>query len=195
VSRRHYQRAVDKLKGLIISRMFELTKVNMSGTGYKLRKHITKALQVRSKAVKAALIRYNMAAGALEEWREALQWEQVVEYVFLADFDLLREGQSDIRKEPWALPSGHVAMDKHFDLLRADEELVRLDIEIKRLITHMRDEDLFLRWKEDVIREGRDKVLAFQVAQYQMERGRFDNVHMARLVRLSKEPGFTASLA
>jgi hypothetical protein len=119
----------------------------------------------------------------------------VVEYAFLADFDLLREGRSDIRKEPWALPSGRVAMDKHFDLLRADEELVRLDIEIKRLITHMRDEDLFLRWKEDVIREGGDEALAFQVAQYRMERGRFDDVHMVRLVRLSKEPGFTASLA
>ncbi|KAJ7243703.1 hypothetical protein C8J57DRAFT_1438524 [Mycena rebaudengoi] len=187
MSRRRYQRALDKLEGLIISRMFELTKVNMSGTGYKLRKHIAKVLQVRSKAVKAALIRYNTAAGALEEPREALRWEQVVEYAFLADFDLLREGRSDIRKEPWALPSGRVAMDKHFDLLRADEELVRLDIEIKRLITHMRDEDLFLHWKEDIIREGGDEALAFQVAQYRMERGRFDDVHM--------EPGFTASLA
>jgi hypothetical protein len=47
---------------------------------------------VHSKAVKAALICYNTAAGALEELREALQWEQVVEYTFLADFDLLCEG-------------------------------------------------------------------------------------------------------
>ncbi|KAJ7280620.1 hypothetical protein C8J57DRAFT_1500837 [Mycena rebaudengoi] len=148
VSRRRYQRALDKLEGLIISWMFELTKVNMSGTGYKMRRHIAKALQARSKA------------------------EQVVEYAFLADFDLLREGQSDIRREPWALPSGCLAMDKHFDLLRADEELIHLDMEIKRLVTHMRDEDLFLQWKEDVVHD----------------------VHMARLVWLSKEPGFTASL-
>lgn len=33
VGRRRYQRALDELQGLIIARMFELTKMNMSGTG------------------------------------------------------------------------------------------------------------------------------------------------------------------
>jgi hypothetical protein len=33
VRRRRYQRALDHLQGLIISRMFELAKCNMSGTG------------------------------------------------------------------------------------------------------------------------------------------------------------------
>jgi hypothetical protein len=33
VGRRRYQRTLDKLEGLIIARMFELTKMNMSGTG------------------------------------------------------------------------------------------------------------------------------------------------------------------
>jgi hypothetical protein len=31
--RRRYQRCLDELKGLIVSRMFELTKMNMSQTG------------------------------------------------------------------------------------------------------------------------------------------------------------------
>jgi hypothetical protein len=58
-----YQRCLDDLEGLIVSRMFELTKINMSQTGvyiflstlnkliqifffpgYKLRKHIATAL-------------------------------------------------------------------------------------------------------------------------------------------------------
>jgi hypothetical protein len=33
VSKRHYQRTLDQLQGLVVARMFELLKVNMSGTG------------------------------------------------------------------------------------------------------------------------------------------------------------------
>jgi hypothetical protein len=33
LSKRRYQRALDHLQGLIIARMFELAKCNMSGTG------------------------------------------------------------------------------------------------------------------------------------------------------------------
>jgi hypothetical protein len=33
VSMRQYQRALDNLEGLIVARMFELTKMNMSQTG------------------------------------------------------------------------------------------------------------------------------------------------------------------
>lgn len=33
VANRRYQRALDKLHGLVIARLFELTKCNMSGTG------------------------------------------------------------------------------------------------------------------------------------------------------------------
>lgn len=33
VRRRTYQRALDQLEGLVVARMFELTKVNMSQTG------------------------------------------------------------------------------------------------------------------------------------------------------------------
>ncbi|KAJ6447960.1 hypothetical protein C8R45DRAFT_1115598 [Mycena sanguinolenta] len=65
VSKRCYQRSLDNLERLIISRMFELTKCNMSGTGYKLRKHIAKALQARSKALKNAVAKYNEAAAAI----------------------------------------------------------------------------------------------------------------------------------
>ncbi|KAF8178793.1 hypothetical protein K438DRAFT_1908375 [Mycena galopus ATCC 62051] len=110
-------RALDALEGLVVERMFELSKVNMSDTGYKLRKHIAKALQARSKGVKSTLERYNEAAAAMSPPRNQLSWEQIVDYAFLADFDLLREGREDIRSEPWAQPAGRVAMDQHFKLL------------------------------------------------------------------------------
>jgi hypothetical protein len=68
--------------------------------GYKLRKHIAKALQARSRAVRTALQKYNEAAANLKVPREALTWEEVVNYSFLAEFDLLRDGRDDVRTYP-----------------------------------------------------------------------------------------------
>ncbi|KAJ7818940.1 hypothetical protein B0H13DRAFT_2378621 [Mycena leptocephala] len=195
VENRRYQRAIDELEGLVVARMFELSKVNMSDTGYKLRKHIAKALQARSKAVKTALERYNEAASAMVPARTVLTWEQIVDYAFLADFDLLREGREDIRSEPWAQAAGRAAMDQHFKLLCADEEIARLNLEIPRLVTHMVDEEAFLIHHDRRLRDSSQAALAHQVALHRMQRGRFNSLHMERLVKLSKEPGFTASLS
>ncbi|KAJ7179994.1 hypothetical protein C8R43DRAFT_870693 [Mycena crocata] len=169
VSRRRYQHALDHLEGLIISRMFELAKVRMAGTGYKMRKHIAKALQARSKAVKTAIDRYNDAADMMTPPKPQLSWEQVVKYTFLSDFNLLCEGREDIRNELWALPSGRAAMDQHFKLLRAEEKIVRLNLEIPRFVTRMVDEERFLVYHEQRLREAGDAGLAHQVGLHRME--------------------------
>ncbi|KAJ6522135.1 hypothetical protein DFH09DRAFT_825157, partial [Mycena vulgaris] len=132
---------------------------------------------------------YNQVAEVMTPPKPTLSWEEVVEYAFLADFDLLREGREDIRGELWAQPAGRAAMDQHYKLLRAEEELVRLNIEIRRLITHMADEAAFLRCEELRLREEGSAALAHQVALYRMQRGRFDVLHMERLGKLRNEPG------
>jgi hypothetical protein len=121
--------------------------------------------------VKTALERYNAAAAAMDPAKPQLAWEKVVEYAFLAEFDLLREGREDIRAEPWALPAGRAAMDQHFKMVRAEEEIQRLDVEIPRLITYMADEREFLIYQERRLREeGRD-ALAHQVYAHRIEYG------------------------
>ncbi|KAJ7362212.1 hypothetical protein DFH08DRAFT_1024107 [Mycena albidolilacea] len=155
VASRHYRLALNKLEELVIKRLFELTKMNMSGTGYKLRKHIAKALQTRSKTIRTAL--------------------EVVEFTFLSDFDLLRDPEGNAVICPWATPAARALMDTHFKILRATEEIQRLNIEIRRLD--------FLVAKEEEIRET-DPDLAFFVHRYRMERGRFDDTHMKRLRKL-----------
>ncbi|KAJ7714629.1 hypothetical protein DFH07DRAFT_715448, partial [Mycena maculata] len=144
----------------------------------------------RSKAIKAAIVRYNDAAEAMEPPMPTLDWEEVVECAFLADFDLLREGRHDIRQEPWALPAGRAAMDQHFKLLRADEEIQRLNLEIHRFVTYMVDEEAFLAREEEYLRTEGNEGIAQQVRSLRMERGRFTSLHMKRLVKLSKLPGF-----
>ncbi|KAG2029717.1 hypothetical protein BDR03DRAFT_1018056, partial [Suillus americanus] len=100
VANRKYQRALDRLEGLVVARIFELMKMNRAGTGYKLHKHIAKALQTRSMAIRAALNTYNGIASAMATPRPTLQWEEVVDYAFLADFDLLRNARADISQLP-----------------------------------------------------------------------------------------------
>ncbi|KXN91216.1 hypothetical protein AN958_02172 [Leucoagaricus sp. SymC.cos] len=91
VSKWRYQRALDELEGLIVSCIFELTKMNMSQTGYKLHKHIAKALQSRSQTIKTAINHYNTAAQAMKLPCPTLSYDKVIDYTFLSEFNILHD--------------------------------------------------------------------------------------------------------
>ncbi|KAJ7794775.1 hypothetical protein B0H14DRAFT_2392274 [Mycena olivaceomarginata] len=203
IKRRKYNIALNALELLIVERIFELTKMNQSQTGYKMRKHIAKALQARSKAVKNAIERYNNAAGLLHPPMPSLTWEQVVEYAFLADFDILRDTRAEVQSKPWTRPVYRLAMDRYFKILRVREEIKRLNIEIRRVVTWIRNENTFLRRMEKNLRatDGKgeeqaeeDRQMAVQVRLYRLRRGRFDAGHLERFQKLAQMPGFTGTL-
>ena len=160
--------------------------------GYKLRKHIAKALQVRSKAIQSALDKYNAIATAMQPPRRTLKWEEVVEYAFLSDFDLLRDTRQDVSKLPWASPMARRATDLHFKMCRAKEEIRRLNIEIRRLITYIHDEERYLRECENQLKTLHPG-LAHQVSQSNV-RGRFTLKHLKRLRDIAALPGFSGTL-
>ncbi|KAJ3740656.1 hypothetical protein DFH05DRAFT_1537544 [Lentinula detonsa] len=186
-----YQRALDKLEGLVVARLFELTKLNMSRTGYKLRTHIANALKARSQAIRTAVTTYNDAAAELG--RPQLTWDQVIEYSFLSDFDLLRDARRDVRSELWSQPAGRLALDQYYKLLRAPEEILRLNKEIRSLITYIHEETAYIRLKAEEIRQT-DPLLSIQIIKHGWERGRCNEMHLIRLRKLEKMPGFTGSL-
>ncbi|KAJ7730105.1 hypothetical protein DFH07DRAFT_756414 [Mycena maculata] len=203
IKRRKYQLALDALELLIVERIFELTKMNQSQTGYKMRKHIAKALQARSKAVKSAIDRYNAAAVLLDPPMPHLTWEQVVEYAFLADFDILLDTRAEVQSRPWTRPAYRMAMDCYFKIVRAREEIKCLNVEIPRVVTWIHDEYRVLRKKEvELWAAGNkseeeleaDRGLAVQVRKYRERCGRFDAAHMRRFRALAKDPWFTRSL-
>ncbi|KAG1906182.1 uncharacterized protein F5891DRAFT_1125610 [Suillus fuscotomentosus] len=194
VANRKYQRALDRLEGLIVARIFELSKMNRAGTGYKLRKHIAKALQAHSVAIRSALNTYNTIARTLSPPRLTLKWEEVVDYAFLANFDLLRDTRVDISERPWSSPAARSAMDLHFKICRAREEIERLNIEVQRLVTYIRDEEKYLRECEDQLKDT-NPALAHQIAIHRNTRGRFKSRHLNRLHDISKLPGFSGTLA
>jgi hypothetical protein len=108
--------------------------------GYKLWDKITNALRSRGEAIRTAIAAYNVAATAVGHG--ALTWREVVNMAELADFDLLRDVKCDIRSCPWADPQCCEAMVLHFQITRAREEIHRLNIEIHRQVTYMRDQYL-----------------------------------------------------
>ncbi|KAG1872019.1 hypothetical protein C8R48DRAFT_760270 [Suillus tomentosus] len=71
-----YHKAVDDVECLVVMRLLELTKLQMSSLGYKLCTQIAKALKTRATAIWNALNRYNKYAGQLGPPRPPITWEQ-----------------------------------------------------------------------------------------------------------------------
>ncbi|KAF8181476.1 hypothetical protein K438DRAFT_1512748, partial [Mycena galopus ATCC 62051] len=105
---------------------------------------------------------------------------------------------------PWTRPSYRLAMDTYFKIERAREEIVRLNVEIRWMVTWIRDERRFLQDREGSLcsREGKtfeqaesDRLLAVQMKLYRLQRGRFDDDHMDKFRKLAKMKGFTGSIS
>ncbi|KAG6874615.1 hypothetical protein C0992_007271 [Termitomyces sp. T32_za158] len=192
-SKRRYQQCLDTLEGLVVAQMFELTKMNMSQTGYKLWKHIGSALKARSQAICNALENYNVAAAALHPPHPPLSWDVVVEYAFLADFDLLADTRQNICERPWATPAAWMILDEYFKIQRAHEEIKRLNIEIRRFVTYMQDEEAYLKEKEDAVMAV-DSALAHQITLKREHLQHCNALHRRKLNRLMALQGFTGIL-
>lgn len=134
-------------------------------------------------------------AASMTPPRRTLKWDEVIEFTFLADFDILRDPEANAAIRPWAAPAARELMDTHFKIERAKEEIKRLNIEIQRLVTYIRDEKEFLLRKEAEAKET-DPPLAFFVGRYRNRHGRFDDVHIERLKKMVKKLGhrFTGTL-
>ena len=163
----------------------------MTTTGYKLRKHIGKALQTHSAAIRTALTQYNAAAKALG--RRTLEFDEVVEYAFLANFDLLRDTRQDISTCPWASPAARLAINTYFKLCRAEEEVIRLNVEIRRMVTYLVDEERYLRACEALYQDTHP-ALAHQISRYHAIHSRFTQLHLRSLEKISCLPGFSGTL-
>lgn len=86
--------------------------------------------------------KYNLAAAAIK--RPPLDWKGISKYTSIAEFSLLRECREDIRSQPWALAANRQAGVHSLKLASAHVERKRLNYEVRRLATSMRDEECTL---------------------------------------------------
>ncbi|PSR78798.1 hypothetical protein PHLCEN_2v7280, partial [Hermanssonia centrifuga] len=190
---RKYRLALDKLERLVVQRLLELSKLGMSGLGYKLREKIGKALRTRADAIRKALDEYNKQAGLLKPPRQRLQWTQLVAMSTVGEFDLLRDARQDVRNFAWAHPSRREATRLYFNVKRAHKEIVRCNLEARRLLTYMFNDhvDFYHAVSTNIIS---NPLLARELSSRWAERDRINTVLARRLAQLSRLSGFTGVL-
>ncbi|KAG6370016.1 hypothetical protein JVT61DRAFT_12534 [Boletus reticuloceps] len=188
-----YRTALNELERLVVSRLFELSKMSLSGTGYKLRRQVSKALQCRSAAIRTAITRYNTQAQALNPPRPKLSWKDITDYSFLGEFDLLWYSREDVRSNDWTKPAYREATTKFFRLQRAREEILRLNIEIWRLYTAIHDEETAVLTAIRNLTDS-DPHLASEIQHWWQERTALNAVHLHHLAQIQGLPGFSGKL-
>jgi len=81
-----------------------------------MREKIGRALKARCQAIRNALDEYNTCAAQLNPPWPPLTWTKVMDAVYLAELDLLRDARQDIHTLKWAQPAHRQAMGLHFGL-------------------------------------------------------------------------------
>lgn len=165
----------------------------ISSIGYKLRVHIMKALTARSHSIKATLNRYNQAAATLHSASaHKLTWEAIADVSALADFDLLRGSRRQVVEKDWAKPENRRAVESWHRLNRAEEELARLNVEIRRLRTSIIDEQKMLPLEADCV-QSHDPLLGWAARRYVSRRLKVNELIMHQLQLIEKIPGYTGT--
>jgi len=154
--------------------------------------HISKALKAQSKAIQRALMAYNKAAVSFDPPRPKLTWAEIVEYSTIAKFDLLRSGaRQDIHNLEWANARNREATVCHLKILRAQEEITRLNIEIKRIATWIVDEGTAF---DHAIQESQgDIILNGTVHAFVAQRRRLNDDLQHKLRSIYALPGYTGA--
>ncbi|KAG1750862.1 hypothetical protein EDB19DRAFT_1893370 [Suillus lakei] len=178
-----YHAVLNDLEHLMVMRLFKLSKLLLSGTGYKLRQQIGKALQCCSEAIHNAINRYNTQAAALNP--PHLKF-------FLGEFDLLHYSRTDIREADWTKPAYRKATTKHFKLLHAQEEVSHLNLEICCLCTFTHDEETdTLKVIEDL--QSSNPLLASELRRQWRSCSAINTFHIFWLNQIEAISGFSGS--
>ncbi|KAE9406005.1 hypothetical protein BT96DRAFT_751532, partial [Gymnopus androsaceus JB14] len=186
INDRKYRKALEHLSKLIVQRLFELHKMNLSFTGYKMRTHIASALQRRSKAIRNAVKRYNAAAVGVG--RPTLDWAKVTHYTFLDQFNILQDTRHSVLDKKWADPVIRHLMKQHRRVQRAKEELLRCNIEIRRLQTFILDEHSRF---DAVLGCIQNTAVWHPVNDYIQRRRAINQLLLSRIHETHALPGFT----
>ncbi|KAH7908745.1 hypothetical protein BJ138DRAFT_1203757 [Hygrophoropsis aurantiaca] len=193
ITNKLFHKAVDDVERLVVMRLLELTKLQMSGLGYKLRTQISNALKSRAPAIRNALGRYNKYAELMNPPRPSLKWEQIVEFSFLAEFDLLRETDEQIHSKRWANPSYRLAAVQYYDLQRAKEEIDRCNVEVLRLLTRVRDDAIDMPKAISAL-ESTDHNLSSELRRRWKYTQSINAYHIQRIQQIQALPGYSGPM-
>lgn len=206
ISNKNFVRIVEELQGLVVSRLVELDRVNLAGTGvyhvillvcdvsntilgYKLRKHIAQALSRRCTAIRNAIDRYNALAPHQTPPRPRLEYSEVVEYCNFSEFEILKHSDHDLLSKDWTILTNRQAANKYFKLERAKEEVQRCNVEVARLQAWVDRDDAEL--SSAVAAHEHDPVFAAHLKVVQVQRRQANDRIRMRLQQIYSLPGYS----
>ncbi|KAF9018429.1 hypothetical protein BDP27DRAFT_1473070 [Rhodocollybia butyracea] len=190
MTERKYRQALENLHLLVVKRLFEMHRLNISGTGYKMRTHIASGLQRRAKAIRRAVKEYNKYAVALNPPRDTLDWTKVTHFSFIDQFDILQDTRHSVLKERWAQPLYRELMNRLHKVTRAREEILRCNVEIRRLHTSIVDEEELFG---TTLTQATGTVMHGPILDYVSSRRQVNKLLRARIEATYELPGFTGT--
>ncbi|KAG0708173.1 hypothetical protein DFH29DRAFT_979487 [Suillus ampliporus] len=156
IATRSFHKSLANLQCLVVQRLFELHKLNISKTSYHMRTHIAKSLQTRCKAIQNAVKIYNEAVLTLNPSAPMLDWSKVSHYGFLEEFTLLQDTRQDIWSKRWTEPAVCEVIKQSLWIERAHEEVTRCNVEIRHLHTAIVDEQILFAAVLKQLEKARD---------------------------------------
>lgn len=210
MNKRKYHKALDDLQKLVVQRLFELHRLGLSGiggqhphilltqfahlpTGYRARTLLAKALRTRSKAIQNVVTRYNDAARHLEPPAPELDWTQIAKYNFVEEFTLLRSARRGVQPGRWSDGEVREAMKLHQRIKRAQEEIERLNIEMKRLYTAIHDEHLLFARVQRELELSNQHHLLGALKDFALQRRRINQTIVRYLREVRDLDGYTGA--
>ncbi|KAK7685839.1 hypothetical protein QCA50_011185 [Cerrena zonata] len=193
IAERTYLRALDRVQQLVVQRLFELHKMNLSGTAYRTRTFLAKSLQTRSKAIRRAVANYNAAAAVLNPPRERINMADISQYNLIEQFALLQDTRNDIRDKPWAKPLYREVLRLRHRIARAKEEEIRCNIETRRLHTSIYDQAALFKTTLTTLKSHVSPIYG-AVRDYATERTRVNQALLERVQQIHRLDGFTGDV-
>ncbi|KAF9440041.1 hypothetical protein P691DRAFT_688882 [Macrolepiota fuliginosa MF-IS2] len=137
------------------------------------------------------LKKYNTAANAMIPRGHTLSWNEVIKYVFLSNFDLLRDCQQDLNVDTYIPYLVYIPIGMNYK--KELSSCLRCWVYVPIVVTHLHAKETFLLAKESEVAKT-DPDLACQIKQYQSVHTQFNNVHMQCFKKLATLPRFSGSI-
>ena len=117
--------------------------------------------------------------------------EEICQYNYIEQFALLQDTRNDLRNKPWAKPLYREVFKLRHRIERAREEILRCNVETRRLHTSIRDQAILFR---SVLTQSDGSPIYGAVREFITRRIRINYALLNRIAEIQGLEGFTGEL-
>ncbi|KAG1802335.1 hypothetical protein EV424DRAFT_1474690 [Suillus variegatus] len=155
--------------------------------------HAVRHATERHLQVQITLDKYNKLAVSQNPQQPTLRYSEVMSYAALSEFKILKCSRYDILAKPWSNGTHCKMANKYFKIICAQEEITRLNVEIRRLQAWVDTEDSDIEWMATEL-DSTDTLLAAELQLLFNRQCWINDVHRNHLACIYSLPGYTGSI-